>query len=120
MDGHLAIQVPAWWRKDCGGLSFVFVDFRDSRVGRQAHSQASTLTVWEVMLPVRSYKYDARAVAKHLRWPEAKVHAAVHYARAYPQEIEEAITENEAMVLEALQRMLPQTSRFISKKSTKD
>ena len=99
---------------------FAFIDFRDSAIGRQAYIQASTLAVWEVMLLVRSYKNDALAVAKHLRWPEAKVHAAVNYTKAFPEEIEEAITENEAMGLEALQRMLPQASRFVSKKSTKD
>src|SRR5277367_1521062 len=65
---------------------FAFIDFRDSPVGRQAYMQASTLAVWEVMLLFRSYKQDASAVAKHLRWPEAKVQAAVNYAEAFPSE----------------------------------
>src|SRR5512135_3081341 len=52
---------------------FAFIDFRDSSAGRQACSQGSTLAVWEIMLLVRSYQGNVVAVAKHLRWPEAKV-----------------------------------------------
>src|SRR5271167_2126960 len=55
---------------------FAFIDFRDSSAGRQAYIQGSTLAVWEIMLLVRSCKGNVRAVAKHLRWPEAKVRAA--------------------------------------------
>src|SRR6202451_3641672 len=59
---------------------FAFLDFRDSPAGRQACIQGSTLAVWEVMSLFRSYRGNVAAVAKHLRWPEAKVRAAVHYA----------------------------------------
>src|SRR5215813_7253996 len=54
---------------------FAFIDFRDSPAGRQACVQGSTLAVWEVVLLVRSYRGNFAAVAKHLRWPEAKVRA---------------------------------------------
>src|SRR5512146_348001 len=57
---------------------FAFLDFRDSPAGRQAYIQGSTLAIWEVMLLVRSYKGNAKDVAKHLTWPEAKVLAAVN------------------------------------------
>lgn len=87
---------------------FAFLDFRDSPAGRQAYIQGSTLAVWEVLLLLRSYDGKVAAVARHLRWPEAKVRAAVNYAEAFPQEIEEAITENEAVDFVALKRMLPQ------------
>jgi hypothetical protein len=98
---------------------FAFIDFRDSPAGRQACMQGSTLAVWEVMLLVRGYKTDASAVARHLRWPEAKVQAAVNYAKAFPEEIEEAIAENDSTGFEALKRMLPQASDFVSGKATK-
>jgi hypothetical protein len=89
---------------------FAFIDFRDSAIGRQAYMQASTLAVWEVMLLFRHYKQDASAVARHLRWPEAKVQAAVNYAEAFPGEIEEAIAENDTTDFKALKRMLPQAT----------
>jgi uncharacterized protein (DUF433 family) len=96
---------------------FAFLDFRDSPAGRQAYIQGSTLAVWEVILLLRSYKGNIAAVAKHLRWPEAKVRAAVHYAEAYPGEIDGATAENDAADFETLKRMLPQTVDFVSRKS---
>lgn len=98
---------------------FAFVDFRDSAAGRQAYIQGSSLAVWEVMLLVRSYKRDVGAVAKHLSWPEAKVRAAVNYAEAFPDEIEEALAENAATDFPALKRMLPQAHEFSSARSKK-
>ena len=98
---------------------FAFIDFRDSAAGRQACIQGSTLAVWEVMLLVRSYKGDVPAVARHLRWPEAKVRAAVNYAEVFPEEIEAAISENESADFETLKRMLPQARESVSTKPTR-
>ena len=75
---------------------FAFLDFRDSPAGRQAYVQGSTLAVWEVIFLLRSYKGNVATVAKHLRWPEAKVRAAVNYAKAFPEEIDEATAENDS------------------------
>ena len=103
---------------------FAFIDFRDSPVGRQAYVQGSSLAVWEVLLVVRSYtargqKADLAAVASHLRWPQAKVQAAIHYAEAFPSEIDEALAENEAVDFTTLKRMLPQTAEFVPRKTAK-
>src|SRR2546426_12567133 len=83
---------------------FAFIDFRDSPAGRQAYIQGSTLAVWEVLLLVRSYKEDVTAVAKHLQWPDSKVQAAINYAEAFPEEIEQALSENSASDFIALKR----------------
>ena len=98
---------------------FAFVDFRDSAAGRQACIQGSSLAIWEVILLVQSYKADVAAVAEHLQWPEAKVLAAVHYAKAFPEVIEIAIAENSSVGFEALKHMLPQASEFTAHKRTK-
>lgn len=98
---------------------FAFIDFRDSAAGRQAYIQGSSLAVWEVMLLVRSYKADVSAVAKHVKWPEAKVQAAVNYAKAFPEEIERALSENAATDFEAVKRMLPQATEFVSRRAPK-
>jgi len=98
---------------------FAFVDFRDSGAGRQAYMQGSSLAIWEVLLLVQSYKADVAAVAAHLKWPEAKVQAAVNYARAFPEEIDEALAENDAVRFELLKRMLPQATEFVSHRKTK-
>jgi hypothetical protein len=44
------------------------------------------------------------------------VQAAVHYAEAFPKEINEAIAENEEVGIEALKQMLPQTVEFAPKR----
>jgi hypothetical protein len=98
---------------------FAFIDFRDSAAGRQACIQASSLAVWEVILLLRSYKGDQTAIARHLRWPLSKVAAAVNYAEAYPDEIEEALAENEAVDFVALKRMLPQAAEIKSSKASR-
>jgi hypothetical protein len=98
---------------------FAFIDFRDSAAGRQACIQGSTLAVWEVMLLVRSHAGDAAAAARHLKWPQMKVQAAVHYAEAFPEEIGEAIADNDAMDFAALKRMLPRTTEFVAGRAAK-
>jgi len=64
--------------------------------------------VWEIIFLLQSYSGNVAAVAKHLRWPEAKVRAAVNYAEAFPKEIDEATAENESVDFGTLKRMLPQ------------
>lgn len=96
---------------------FAFIDFRDSSVGRQAYLQGSSLAVWEVALLVQSYKGDLGAVAKHLRWARAKVQAAVNYAEAFADEIDEALQENAAADFTAIKRMLPQAIEFAGGKA---
>jgi hypothetical protein len=98
---------------------FAFVDFRDSGAGRQAYIQGSSLAIWEVLLLVQSYKADVAAVAAHLKWPEARVQAAVNYAKAFPEEIDGALAENDAIGFEVLKRMLPQAAEFVSHRKTK-
>src|SRR5208283_5103110 len=98
---------------------FAFIDFRDSAAGRQACIQSSTLAVWEIMLLVRSYQGDVPAVAKHLKWPEAKVQAAVNYAEAFPEEVAEATSENESADFKTLKRMLPQATEFVFTRPTR-
>lgn len=94
---------------------FAFLDFRDSPAGRQAYIQGSTLAIWEVLLLLRSYKGNVEDVAQHLKWPQAKVQAALHYAEAFPVEVSEAITENDSTDFDMLKRMLPQMVDFDAK-----
>ena len=62
---------------------------------------------------------NVAAVAKHLRWPEAKVRAAINYAEVFPGEIAEAMAENDAADFHTLKRMLPQVREFVSSKRTR-
>ncbi|HKR28278.1 MAG TPA: hypothetical protein VJS11_12520 [Acidobacteriaceae bacterium] len=91
---------------------FALIDFRDSGVGRQAYIQGTSLAVWEVMMVLRSLGGKAKAAAEYLQWPEVRVRAAVHYAEAFPQEIETALRENDAADFHALKRLLPDLQEF--------
>jgi hypothetical protein len=108
---------------------FAFIDFRDSVAGRLAYIQGSSLAVWEVMMLAREYERSSNSslgsdrlkaqldcvtgVAKHLRWPEAKVKAAFNYTKAFPDEINEAMADNDSVSFETLSEMLPQAKEFI-------
>lgn len=98
---------------------FAFIDFRDSPAGRQAYIQGSSLAVWEILLLTRSYKDDVAAVAKHLGWPLSKVQAAVQYAEAFPEEVNEALSEYDSVDFDSLKRMLPQAAEFKSGKAAR-
>ncbi|MCZ7640946.1 MAG: ribbon-helix-helix domain-containing protein [Verrucomicrobia bacterium] len=92
---------------------FAFIEFRNSGAGRQAYIQGTRLAVWQAIAVLRSFEGDVPSkAAAHLQWPEAKMHAAVAYAKAFPDEIEEALQDNSSFDFEKLSRLLPGIQRF--------
>jgi uncharacterized protein (DUF433 family) len=75
-------------------------------VGRQAYFQGTRLTVWQIEWLARVYGRDVDRVAEHLSLPPVQVAAALHYAEAYPQEVEDAINDNE-WAADNIQRLIP-------------
>jgi hypothetical protein len=67
-----ALLIEEGLRRD----EFAFIDFRDSRIGRQAYIQGSTLTVWEVVWIARGYHNDIAKTAEHLQMSTLKVRTA--------------------------------------------
>jgi len=53
-----------------------------------------------------------------LRWPEDKVQAAFNYAKAFPDEIDSAIADNDAVDFNSLSQMLPQAKEFVVSEPT--
>ena len=84
-------------------------------MGRQAYVQGSRLAVWQVITLLRDCQGDVTKAAAHLHWPAAKVHAAVAYAEAYPDEIEDSIRESESVSFEILSHLLPGLQRMDAK-----
>lgn len=91
---------------------FAFIEFRGSVCGRQAYIQGTRLAIWQAISVLRSHDGNVVKAAAHLKWPEAKMHAAVAYTRAFPTEVEVAIQENESVDFETLSRLLPGIQRF--------
>jgi hypothetical protein len=86
---------------------FAFIEFRDSPVGRQAYVQGTSLAVWEVVLFVRRGDLAPDAAARELEWPVEKVHAALSYATANPEEIDPIVDEVTSMTADQLRVTLP-------------
>jgi Condensation domain len=84
---------------------------------KQAGQSDAARTFWtnklehEAISVLHSYGGDVAKAAAHLKWPEAKMHAAVAYTQAFPDEIEEAIRDNESFDFEKLSRLLPGIGR---------
>ncbi len=92
---------------------FGHIDFRNSLVGRQAYVKGSSLAVWEVVKLAQSYGMDVTKTAHHLEWLPFRVKAALNYAAAFPEEIEEAISDADKSDFQALSRMLPQAEEWV-------
>jgi len=91
---------------------FAFIDFRDSALGRQAYIQGSRLAVWMVVKLVRSFGGDIERAAAHLHRSPLQIQAALNYAKAFPEEIREAIQDNDSYEFTKISRMLPQARLF--------
>ena len=103
-----ALLIEEGLRRD----EFAYIDFRDSPSGRQAFVQGSTLAVWEVAWIAHGYEGEVEKTAAHLGMSSLKVKAALNYAQAFPEEIEDAVREHEACDFASLSRMLPQAEIF--------
>ncbi len=85
---------------------FAFIEFRDSPVGRQAYLQGTRLPIWQVVSLARHFDGDPGRVAAHLEIPAVQVAAALHYAAAYPDEIEAGIADSTRPLAE-LRQLIP-------------
>ncbi len=88
-------------------VEFAFIEFRNSSLGRQAFMKGSSLAVWEVIEIAQTYEMDIMQVANHFERPVEWVKAAFNYAEAYPEEIEWAIKDAQAMTAVNIKRLLP-------------
>ncbi|MDO8689040.1 MAG: transcriptional regulator [Dehalococcoidia bacterium] len=90
---------------------FAFIEFRDSPVGRQAYLQGTRLAIWQIEWIAREYDRDVRRAAEHLSLPPVQIEAALRYAEAFPQEIDDAIKDNE-WAASNIQRIIPGIKMF--------
>ena len=103
-----AILLEEGLRRD----EFAFIDFRDSMLGRQAYLQGTRLPVWMMVKVARAMGENIEKTAEHLQRSPLQVQAALNYAKAFPNEIEHAIQDNDSYDLAKVTRMLPQARLF--------
>lgn len=81
--------------------------FTDGPTGRRASIAGTSVDVWEVMRTLRSCEGDETAMrALYPQLSHAQITAALRYARAYPDGIQERISLADAVESEAM-RSIP-------------
>ncbi len=85
---------------------FPHIEFRTFNGERHACLKGR-LQLWQLIMVARDYAMDAEKVARHLELKPEQVQAAYHYYEAYPEEIDRALADNDAMTLERLKQLLP-------------
>jgi uncharacterized protein (DUF433 family) len=75
---------------------FPSIEFRDTAAGREAFLKGTRIKVWHVANLARRYDCDVAAqAAAYLETPETQVRAALAYAQAFADEINDIIADNE-------------------------
>ena len=85
---------------------FPFIEFRDTAVGRQAFLKGRRLKVWHIADLAQGSGKNSAEIADYLDVPQVQIEAALRYAEAFPDEIQQAIDENN-IDPEELKRLLP-------------
>lgn len=94
-------------------IEFPAIQFRDTALGRQPHLARTGMEVWQVVMVARDFEYDVERTAGYLHIPAHLVAAALAYRNAYPEEIDDALAENDRMGdYDTLKRVLPTLERF--------
>jgi hypothetical protein len=96
-------SIEEWLRQE----EFADIEFRNFNGERHACLKGA-LPIWQVIMVARDYGMDAGKTAGHFRFPLQRVKAAYHYYEAYPQEVDQAIADNNAVTFDTLKRLLPQ------------
>jgi hypothetical protein len=108
-------SIEEWLRQE----EFADIEFRNFNGERHACLKGA-LPVWQLILVARDYGMDADKTAAHFRFPLHRVKAGFHYYEAYPQEIDQAIADNDAMAFDKLKRLLPQLEAIAIPQSVLD
>ncbi|GDX41174.1 hypothetical protein LBMAG21_14660 [Armatimonadota bacterium] len=85
---------------------FTGIEFCNTSLGRQPYVKQTGMAVWEFIMVAQEFDMDTARVATHLSCPTESVQSALNYYRAYPDEIDLAIADND-IGEERLKRMFP-------------
>ncbi|MCW3097636.1 MAG: hypothetical protein JWL77_3254 [Chthonomonadaceae bacterium] len=108
-------SLAEWFRQE----EFADIEFRNFNGERHACLKGA-LPIWQLILVARDYGMEAEKTAAHFRFPLHRVKAAFHYYEAYPQEIDQAISDNDSMTFDKLKRLLPQLEAITVPQSVLD
>ena len=96
-------SLEEWLRQE----EFADIEFRSFNGERHACLK-SALPIWQLIMVARDYGMDAGRVSAYFRFPINRIRAAFNYYEAHPEEIDQAIFDNDAVTFDTLKRLLPQ------------
>jgi uncharacterized protein (DUF433 family) len=87
----------------CSGILFT-----EGATGRRARIAGTGIEVWEVIATYRSVDEDANRLRQAYHWlSEQQIGAAMCYYKAYPEDIERVIKQNEGLTKEYIIEKYP-------------
>ena len=108
-------SIEEWLRQE----EFADIEFRNFDGERHACLKGS-IPVWQLIMVAKDYGMDAEKTVAHFRFPLHRVKAGFYYYEAYPQEIDQAIADNDVMTFDTLKRLLPQLEAIAVPQSVLD
>ena len=97
-----ARSIEEWLRLN----EFPEIEFRTFNGERHACVKGF-MQIWQLVMVARGWDLDVKTTAKYFPIPEYRIQGAFDYYRAYPEEIDRVIAENEAITFEDIKRVLP-------------
>jgi hypothetical protein len=85
---------------------FAEIEFR-SFAGERHACLKGLLQVWQIIEVGRQLEMNAEKIAGYFGWPVWRSQAALNYYEAFPDEIDEAIAQNQSIGYQELKRMFP-------------
>lgn len=110
-----ARSIEEWLRQE----EFTDIEFRSFNGERHACLKGA-LPVWQLIMVAKDYGMEAEKTAVHFRWPVHRIKAVLNYYEGYPEEIDQAIADNDAMTFDKLKRLLPQLEALSVPKTVQD
>ena len=98
-----ARSIEEWLRQE----EFPEIEFRTFNGERRACLTGLT-QIWQIIMVARDHDFDVEKVAYYFQVAPHRIEAAFNYYRAYPEESDRAIAENDSWTYERMKQVLPQ------------
>lgn len=98
-----ARSIEEWLRLN----EFPEIEFRTFNGERHACVKGF-MQIWQLVMVARHYGLDVEKTAAYFPIPAHRIQNAFDYYRAYPEEIDRALAENDSWTYERLKESLPQ------------
>ena len=102
-----ARSIEEWLRQE----EFPEIEFRTFN-GERRPCLTGLTQIWQIIMVARHYDLDVGKTAYYFQVAPHRIEAAFNYYRAYPEEIDQAVAENDSWTYERMKESLPELERF--------